>query len=256
MYENDTPTPGAPPTLDATQVAAFREAWVSAGHDPGQFDAALVEAPGGHQEPAREAGEIEIGSDLKTPSLTAQQAREIADTLLAQGVPEAAVRTALEADGYTLAADPRTDEQRAFDAFYGDAPASTDYRPNFMGFIPEGTTPEALAAYASEATTWASAMRLPVGVGKAVIERAYELEQRTTNTPPAERALWKAEQRAVLERQAGGPDAAAEWIAEAARVVAAGDLPFLKRLAAAGSLDDAWMIRTLANHGQALKFRG
>jgi hypothetical protein len=94
-------------TLTGDQTAAMRQQWIGLGLDPAAFDQAAnppppAAAPKPDGEPAEAPPAVEIMSDMKTPSLSPAQAEELVAEMIRAGIPEAKVREALEADGYTL----------------------------------------------------------------------------------------------------------------------------------------------------------
>ena len=108
MSETTPPLPSPqPPELSQAQIASAREHWASLGLDPARFDAALAapsEPPASPPPPERP----EVLSDLKQSPITGAQAREIADALIAAGVPKETVADAMKADGVDPAPKVKT----------------------------------------------------------------------------------------------------------------------------------------------------
>jgi hypothetical protein len=254
---SDTPDKSAPAgslTLAPEQVVSARAHWVSMGYSAEAFDQAASGAPVGADAPF-DAPPVQVLSDLKAPVIDQGQAHDLAATLIAAGVPEAEVQAALAADGFAPALeDTRTDDQKEFDAAFGGAKPS-EYRVDYMGRIPADMDPAELAAFDTVSTTWASEVGFPADLGAAVLERAMDVGQSTRRMANAERELFKREQAVVFERQAGGPEKAAERMKLAGHALARGGREFTDLLHKAGALDDAWTVLTLANQAERLAAR-
>src|SRR5579859_1026714 len=116
--------------LDADQTAAMRQQWIGLGLDPGEFDQAAGRSgvlPGNLAPPPPAAdattAAVEIMPDTKTPTLSAAQVEDLVAEMIRAGIPEASIREALEADGYTAVtvSDDRTDDEKDFDKAFSPA---------------------------------------------------------------------------------------------------------------------------------------
>lgn len=241
--------------FDPGQVAALREHWVSVGLDVATFDAAASGVPQEPQEPPQGVASPAVDQSEPAGDLSPQQIQEMADALLAAGVPKEEVEAALKADGLSFAAaDTRTDEQREYDAGFG-AGAPQDYKISYVGRAPADLGPDGLAALNEAATTWLRDMAFPTQIGPAVVERLLEVNAQLGAMTEPERRLWAAEQAYQFEQWAGGAEQAAERRASAVKALAKGRADFTDTLVANGALQDAQVLTQLALHGARLAGR-
>jgi hypothetical protein len=82
-----------------------------------------------------------------------------------------------------------------------------------------------------------------------------DVGQATRHMGDAERALFKRDQAVIFERQAGGPEKAAERMKLAGQALARAGREFTDILHKSGALDDAWTVLTLANQAERLAER-
>jgi hypothetical protein len=249
-----------PMALSDAQTSAMREAWIAYGHDPSRFDAMTAPLVGEAQaggNPAQEnseaAGiEVSIGPTV-LPTLTPAQAQAMADELIRAGHDPVRVREALEEGGYQDPGPQLTPEQIEHNQDWG---MDRLYRPSeyAINYIDAGVAgsvdPGELADFHKEATGFLSKLNLEPQIGTALIERAIQTDERIKRMPEGERALWALEQKAIVERQAGGPEGYREKIKLAASALNMAPGEFRGRLAGAA---DAWTVLTLANHGAKLQ---
>ena len=254
---SETTTPARPASLD--QIADARDYWASIGLDVGAFDAALAgNAPAA---PPAPVGATAPAPNVGSPggiSLTTAQAEEMANALLAQGVPEARVAAALDADGYELA-DAMTPEQAEHDARYGfdteHAPA--DYKINYadaIGAAPNGIDANDLAQLNHAATEFLAGLRIEPDLGASLVEHLMRTGQELRSMDDTSRALWLREQEFTSRSPAGSDDAYAERIRLAQVTLdAAGKGAFRDMILAGPARHDAWTVATLANFGSRLE---
>ena len=248
------------PSLTTEQVADARAHWASLGYDPAKFDQALADEPADDGEPAQaadDASDPTVVQETDSAGLTAAQAREMAEALIAAGVPREQVEAALRADGQEPPArDTRTDEQREHDAWFGPTPAAADYHPDYVNRIPADAPIEALTVFHAAATNWASAVGFPPAIGAAVIERAMDVGHTFTAMSEAEQGLWRAEQPILFERLAGGPEKAEERAALALKAMERSPAEFMAMLRQTGAAVDAGIVMHLANQEERRRARG
>lgn len=250
----DAAPAAGPSTLSPDQIAGAREHWASLGLNPADFDAAVTAAVSFDQPNERGEPAVEVLSDLKTPTLTEAEARAMAAELIRAGMPREHVEAALEADGYALADDPRSEEEREFDAALGAVPPEA-YRIDFRGRLLAGLDPAQVAGGNAEFQAWLSATGFPPDIGPAVVERALDVALRCKAMSDAERELFKREQEAAFIQMAGSEERALELADLAEAALARGGSAMWAALAASGALDDAGMIMHLALQGERLATR-
>jgi hypothetical protein len=243
-------------TLSADQSAAMRAQWEALGLDVAEFDKAASVPPGAPQEPGEAGGEVEVASDLKTPSLAASEAHQMAAELIRQGVPAEQVNAALAADGYDAEPeDTRTDDEKEYDRAF--SPARPDaYNIDFRGRVPAGVDMATVEEANAQLGSWLAEVGFPATIGAAVIERALDTAQATARMTEPERELWTREQDAALERLTGSAEAAHEARGLAIKTLERGHPEMWRILAGSGALIDAGMVLHLAHQEQRAAFRG
>ena len=254
------PVPSSGSSLAPDRIASAREAWLGYGYSAEAFDSAMAgTAPAEPQEPGSgtgrtDAAPVEVVPPTGRPLFDQEQAREIAAALIAAGVPEEQVNAALQADGFEAApADERSDGQKEFDkAFLVARPEEikVDYRAAGI----HDADPADIAALNTGATTWASECGFDPVLGAAVVERVVQVNRAFKAMTPAEQGLFKAEQRAIYERQVGS--SAAEMLTMAADTLArAGHTEFAQVVRDGGAIHDAWTLITMAHLTERLAKR-
>lgn len=243
---DQTTTPG----LAQDQIDGMRAAWQAQGLDMARFDAALAGTHPNAPPPAADPGVAMNTGAEKHASLSASEARQMADALLAAGVSPEAVDAALKADGFEESPeDTRTDDEKAWDAVFAGAKPE-DFRINYHGLVPAETPLADVIALNQAGTEWAAQVGLTAEVGSAVIERALTVGRALDAMPSPDRTLWITGQRQQFERMAGGPEKAAERLALAASALKRGGKAFTAGLLASGALHDAFVVAQLANHAE------
>jgi hypothetical protein len=242
-------------TLSSDQSAAMRAEWVRVGLDPGQFDKAASGEPGAAPEAPADAPATEGLTNPNQPTMSAVEAKAMAEELIRAGVPPEQVEAALKADGYRLEDDTRTDEEIEHDRMFGAAPPE-GYRLDYQGRVPAGVDPTTVAAANTEMTTWLSQAGFSPEIGPAVLERAMDAGQAYARMSDVDRQLWAGEQHAEFARMAGTPERAAELIDFASAALARGGDAFSNALAKSGALDDCGVLMHLAHQGERLAARG
>lgn len=239
--------------LEPGQVAAMREQWLAAGLDPQAFDVASGALP----TPDPAAGAEIVGApitNLKTPAVSEAQAQAMAAELIAAGASEEQVNAALREDGFTPAADSRTDEEKEFDrSFAGAAPEA--YRIDYRDRLPAGIDAKTLTDANAEVTAWLSEVGFPPEIGPGVAERAMDVGQQCARMTAPERELFKREQEAAFVQMAGSEERAEELVEFVAATMGHGDPRFWDILANSGALDDAGVVMHLAHQGERLAAR-
>jgi len=244
------PLPPQLPSLSPAQIASARDHWVGQGYSAEKFDVAL--------NPSTEPEHVPAAPVTSLPPsfpMTNVQAREMADALLAAGVPSETVEAAMKADGLDPVPPSKTPEQHEHDKEFGFereiAPA--EYKIDYLSHGGRGVDPAQLAEVNAGATQWLADLRLDPAVGAALIERAMHVGQSLAKMSEAGRELFRREQRYAAERRLGGLEkleAARALVAKTARL---GDPVFTEILLRAGAFDDAWIFLTLANQGERLE---
>ena len=252
------------PSLTPDQVAAFREAWIAAGHDPVRFDMATASTPA---TPTRDASgryaappatgdapsPVQVLGGTKAPSFNAAQLAEIAESLVRSGVDPQRVREAMAEQD--MVPDERSDEERAHDADWG---FDQHYEPKDydLGGIyrDHSLDPARTPALNVAATEWLAKMQAEPGMGKALMDRVLQVGRETAKLDEAGRGLWKAQQRHALESRFS-PEKVAETMRLAGYAIkmgGAGD-DFHEALRLGMALHDATVVRTLATIGRRIE---
>ncbi len=250
----DPPAGAVADLFTPEQSQAMAAELIRHGMDPGRVNAALR----GDSAPVEADGDgpgIPEPSNTKTPPLTDAQAMELADALLAAGVPEEEIRAALEADGYEaelVEVEEPSEEERQFRETFGAPADPSEYRIDYLGRLPVGTDVSTLAEFDREAKAWLSGVGFPPQIGPAVIERAVDVGQRYNRMSEPQRQLWVREQNALFERMAGGPEQASAKLAAAAAALANAPAAFTEALHKSGTFHDAGVMMHLANQGERL----
>ena len=244
--------------LSDAQLSSARARWVAAGHDPVRFDAAMggaapilprVPVP----DPTDTSRPVYVGASNDPIGMSGEQLLAMARALEKAGVPVERIQAAMAADGVTPPKETLTPEQIAhnaewrMDAAHMTAPSA--YRPDFRTALGDSIgeyTPAQLAEFRNEAGQWASKLALPVKLGEGLVERALHVWQRLEQMTPDQRRTWSAEQRSQLMKAGGMP------ATTAMKVIDLAPGAFHDRLKASGVLNDAFIVRSLANWGNHL----
>ena len=243
--------------LSEAQLSSARARWVAAGHDPARFDAAM-----GGTAPLLPRVPVPDLTDTSRPvyvggndpiGMSGEQSLAMARALEKAGVPVERIQAAMAADGVTPPKETLTPEQIAHNRqWHLDAahmPPIAAYRPDFrtaLGDSIGGYTPAQLAEFRQESSEWASKLALPVKLGEGLVERALHVWQRLEQMTPDQRRTWSAEQRSQLMKTSGMPATTAMKVLDLAPGA------FHDRLKASGALNDAFIVRSLANWGAHL----
>lgn len=230
---NDIPQNDAPAVDELSQS---RQYWVSLGHDPARFDAAV----------ARDA----LAPTGRAPN--AEQALAAADALRAAGIDPEAVKAALANDGWREVTDTRTPEQLAFDADF-PAPSPGDYRITYQGLVPPDAAPDWIETTNAETTASLAAMGLPAPVGADVAERALSAAKWRASASDVEKTLWVKDQRFELQRQCGSPEAAEAELRLAAETLGKASRAWIDRLGPA--VREVGIVRLLARQTERDRYR-
>jgi hypothetical protein len=249
--------PAGNPTHDAlalapAQVASLREQWVAAGLDAAAFDtAATTDA----RAPAPTDPSKPEPPKVTTSGLSQDQAQEFAEALRASGIPEDKIAEALKADGFdVLEPDTRSDEEKEFDQTFGGAEPH-EFQIDYVGRVDANADPVEAVKFNTEATTWLSEAGFPANIGPGVIERTMDVNSILSRMSAGEKDIWAMEQKAELERQAGGPEAADQVMNYASLVLRRGDPKFAERLFYSGAAMDAFLLMFLGHQGKRLAVR-
>ena len=236
--------PSADPTLPPDQLAEARIYWVGQGYDLAAFDAAVA-ADANPAEPL-------------APTLSADQAERLAETLTAAGKTEAEIAATLAAHG--MVPDDRTPDEIEWDieCGFGEHHEPSAYKLDIRATGIAGTADiSTLLAIGGEWGNVLSAMQIAPSIGTDLAEKSISLAHRLAASTPAERQLWKMDQRAQALARAGSTEALAERIrlagVAASMAISAGHSEAVEAMIASGALDDAYTIQTLANHGLAIE---
>ncbi|HVM77627.1 MAG TPA: hypothetical protein VMU06_01320 [Stellaceae bacterium] len=253
-----TPTSATPPPAQSSgftagQIGAAREQWVKAGLDPSKFDAALKPStpPVLSSETAQHP--VMDSAGLKQPSMSDVQAHEMADALVAAGVPADAVTAAMKADGLDVP-EAKTPEQIEHDKGFGLERAfhPSEYRINYVDNGGRAMSPAALVELNARATQWLANLRIDPALGTGLIEHALRVGYLFPRMSDAQRGLFKREQVAIAERRLGGSEQVKAAAANVNRALSLGDPGFANTLMDSGALHDSFIFQTLANHGARL----
>ena len=180
-----------------------------------------------------------------------QQTLSMARALEKAGVDPERIRGAMAADGYKEVPETLTPAQVEHNKQWGLAnlPDASQYKPNFRTALGDGIreyTPVQLAEFRSEAGEWASKLALPVKLAESLIERSLHVWDALERMPPGQRTTWAQEQRSQLMRAGGQPATTAVAVLKLAPGA------FHDRLMASGALNDAFILKSLANWGSHL----
>jgi hypothetical protein len=197
--------PAAPPAspLAPEQIAAARADWISHGYSAESFDLAMSGAP---TAPAPGNSPVAPPTTLDTSKhptdLSARQAIEMADALLASGADPAKVQAALDELGVKRIEDPRSTDERKFDTVF--APAEPhEYAIDWQGRVPEGFNFADVAKLDGNVRGMLTAIGMPAQIGGALAEFMFEDAATYGRYDEAGQALWDAQQRSELARVVG-----------------------------------------------------
>jgi hypothetical protein len=259
-----TDEPITPPTplaggLTTGQIASARVTWLSHGYDPAAFDAAAsgTPAPTGDTGHSPDARPVDVLSPSKLPTPNAEQVAAMRETWLRHGYSAEAFDNATKADGIAL--DTPSAEQVAQAEHNADwgvvARDPSEYRINYLEHGGRDIPMAELAAVNTEATSFLANLKIDPALGASIVERSLDVAQNLKAMSADQKALWMREQKAIAERRAGGPEKAAERVADIAHAIRATGAygPFVQGLLKAGAFDDAWVFESLANHGARIK---
>jgi hypothetical protein len=208
-------------------------------------------APGANLPPAKG----DFTPTHQSPAISSDSLTALADDLIRLGVPEDRVRQAGRASGVTVTPDNRTPEEAQWENTFG-APSSPDaYKLNYFGRS-AGVSDTDLAAFNGEMQSYLHSLGLSVELGNYIGEQLLTTGQALGKMSAAERAEWDVQQQSILERVAGGPEAAAELRKLAGELLAKGKAgEIANAVAAYGATNDAVVIVQLGRHAQRLAAR-
>jgi hypothetical protein len=238
------------PGVSPEQITGARANWIKLGYSPEAFDAAMS----GTAPAAPVDAPIPKSGFTSDGRITVDQARTMAEQLLANGVPREQIEAALAYDNISLKDAKSLAEQEADLAFQVNA-APEEYHVNY-GPAAHNLDTKCLAAFDNQARGFLSAAGIAPGLGESLLEHALETGRQFAAMTPSQRSMWKIEQKFDLHRQLGSSDAVDAAIKAAASVFQrAGVSDFSAALQASGALNSSYLIRSLANHAELLAAR-
>ena len=193
-------------------------------------------------------------AQIKTPVVASTEHLAAADNLKKHWTGDPTVLdTALKKAGLEPVDDPRSKDEKTFDAGFPVPADKSEYRLNFTGRSVGDTT--ALIRLNAEFGEMFSAMRLPTAMGQGLLEEMLDSSARYSKLSGAEKSLYEREQE-YLTAQLGKKIGDLETIRKYAAVALnKADRAVLTKLAKNGSLENASVIVRLALHGQRMLYR-
>jgi hypothetical protein len=185
------PAPSAPPV--DPQIAAARAAWVSYGHDPAAFDAAVAGAEPTPAQPSPPAL-VEIGPDIS-------RASELIQAMVRAGMDPNAIRAAAELDGlaYTPPGlDNRGPDEREYDLAFGRPETPGGYSVNYRGTYAADLPADEFHSLDVGVRDGLHAMGLSPAIGSAVAEMAFQSAEIWQRYDESSRTLYDLKQAADL----------------------------------------------------------
>jgi hypothetical protein len=190
-----SPAPAPPPAPSADpQIAAAREAWVSYGHDPAAFDAAVAGAEPTPAQPTAPAAHYEIGPDIS-------RASELIQAMVHAGLDPEAIRAAAELDGLVYSPpgpDNRGPDERDYDLAFGRPQTADGYSVNYRGTYASDLPPDEFHALDLGVRDGLHAMGFSPAIGSAVAEMAFEDAETWQRYDESSRTLYDLKQAAQL----------------------------------------------------------
>lgn len=170
------------------------------------------------------------------------------------GVPEEQIQAAMGEDGITeLPSDPRSEDEREFDAAGLGGAQPHEYALDWRGIADPNIDVAELAAMNNEARAALSAMSFPAGIGGTVMADVMKSVAEHAARSPDQRKIYGAGQKAMLEQLTGGRSDEALTLARHA--LAKAGRGYVKRLISNGGMESAAVVLQLAHQGSRILYR-